>query len=109
MRLKGILLAALLVAALAVACGSMGFSPMFDMPKWTTATYPTFVDGCMSNLPTPVFSTGGIDLQQVKYSPIFDMSPGSFSFNTFPTFSGSGSPGAGVVYGMMTGMMFGSF
>ncbi len=111
MRLKGILLATLLAVTLTVACGSISFSPMFDMSKWTTDTYPAFVGGSLTDVKSPSFSAsfGGADLQQIKYKPIFDMSPGEFSFDTYPVFTGSGSLGTGIVYGMIMGTMLGSF
>jgi hypothetical protein len=37
----------------------------------------------------PSASFGGASLQDIKYKPIFDMSPDVFSFNTYPKFPGS--------------------
>jgi hypothetical protein len=108
MRLKGILLATLFVAALTVACGSMGFSPMFDMSKWTTDTYPAFEHGSLTDVKSPAFTStsfGGTDLQKISYKPVFDMSPGAFSFDTYPAFANAGSQGTGVIFGTMMGSM----
>ncbi len=108
MRLKGILLATLVVAVLAVSCGSVDFKPMFDMSLWTIDTYPAFINGSLYDARSPAFpsaSSGGVGLQHIKYMPIFDMSPGAFSFDAYPKFTGSGSPGTGIVFGMMMGTM----
>ena len=90
MRLKGILLAALIVTALTVSCGSITFKPMFDLSKWTTDTYPAFSHGSLYDAKTPglpPLSFTGASLPAIKYKPIFDMSPGAFSFGSYPMIS----------------------
>jgi len=91
-----------------LSCGSIDFKPMFDMSTWTTDTYPAFIDGSLSDARSPAFpspSSSGADLQHIEYKPIFDMSPGAFSFDTFPVFSSSGGGGSGIIFGMMMGTM----
>ncbi len=109
MRLRGILLASLVVGVLVVAGGSISFKPMFDLSSWTTDTYPAFGASGLYNAKAPDMpsaSFGGFSMQDIKYKPVFDMSPGAFDFNTYPTFSGTQGTGNGIIYGMMMGSMF---
>ncbi len=104
MKLKGILLTLLILASLAAPCAAQNFRPLFDMSRWTTDTYPAFgTTGTLYDAKSPTTPSVSTDLGQVrgvKYSPIFDMSPGAWSFNTYPAFSGP-SAGQGIQFGTM--------
>ncbi len=86
MRLRGILLALLLVTPLLAACASVNFSPMFDLSKWTLDTYPAFDSGKLYDAKSPELPSFD-GMSTIRYSPIFDMSPGSWSFTSFPKFA----------------------
>lgn len=102
MKLKGILLTLLILASLAAPCAALvSFKPIFDMSRWTTDTYPAFgSSGTLYDAKSPATPSVSTDLGQVRdvnYSPIFDMSPGAWSFNTYPAFTGS-SAGQGILF-----------
>jgi hypothetical protein len=108
MRLKGIVLATLIAGALIASCSSISFKPLFDLSSWTTDTYPAFgPSGSLFNAMAPRMpsaSFGGVSLQDIKYMPIFDMSPDSFSFNAYPAFTGLPAS-QGSIFGMMSGIL----
>ena len=109
MRVKGIVLTLLILVSLAVPCtAQISLMPLFDLTKWTTETYPVFsAPGILHDARSPTSDATYTDLGQldtISYSPIFDMSPGSWSFNTYPTFK---STPASLDTGYMIGMMFG--
>jgi hypothetical protein len=109
MRVKSIAITLLVLTALTavyvVPCCADAISvpnvnQLFDMSPsaWTTSTYPAFMNTAsgayLYNAQAPTLPTVlGTDLGQVSntnYSPVFDMSPGAFSFSTYPTFTDSG-------------------
>ncbi len=113
MRYKSIAITLLVLTSLVAVCMAQGYAlelsqmtmkPLFDMStqSWSPNTYPAFSGTGSStllyNAQTPTLpSTSGTDLgkiSDVSYSPIFDMSPNAWTFNSYPTFnSQSGSTG----------------
>jgi hypothetical protein len=109
MRVKSIAITLLILAALmavyvmpcyAAEVTLPNVNQLFDMSPsaWTTSTYPAFMNTAsgayMYNAQAPTLPTvSGTDLgklSSINYSPVFDMSPGAFSFSTYPTFTDSG-------------------
>ena len=103
MRLKGLvitlLVLVLLAAVYAVPVGAQisvpKLSNVFDMSpqSWTLGTYPAFGgSGSLYNaaMPSFSFSLGQApkmgSVSTIKYSPMFDMSPGAWNSNTFLKF-----------------------
>ena len=109
MRVKSIAITLLVLAALmavyvmpcyAAEITLPNVNQLFDMSPtaWTTSTYPAFTDTASgaylynAQAPTlPTISTTDLgQISSIKYSPVFDMSPGAFSLSTYPTFTNSG-------------------
>ena len=110
MRVKSIAITLLVLAALmavyVVPCyadeiSMPNVSQLFDMSPsaWTTNTYPAFMNTAsgtyMYNAQAPTLPTvSSTDLGQVSgvgYTPVFNMAPGSWSYDTYPAFTDSGA------------------
>ena len=114
MRVKSIVIISLVLTSLFILCIVPGYAlelsqpkmkPLFDMSSsaWSLDTYPAFTNTGSSpmlyNAQTPKLPTAlGTDLGQVSdvnYSPMFDMSPGAWTFNSYPAFR-SGNAGSSL-------------
>jgi|GEM_PF-4918113 len=106
MRVKGItvmiIVFASLVAMSVAPVYAVQVKQLFDLSTqaWTLDSYPAFKDTGSSPVlynaespKLPSITGAGTDMGQISdvgYKPVFDMSPGSWNFNTYPVFDSSG-------------------
>ena len=106
MRVKGITVMILVFASLMAMCIAPTYAvqvnQLFDLSPqaWTLDSYPAFNDTgatpMLYNAESPTLPTitgPGTDLGQIStvgYSPVFDMSQGSWNFNSYPIFGSDG-------------------
>src|SRR5271157_162276 len=106
MRVKGItvmiIVFASLVAMSIAPVYAVQVNQLFDLSPqaWTLDSYPAFNDtgssAVLYNAVSPQLPTitgAGTDMGQISdvgYTPVFDMSPGSWNFNSYPVFDSSG-------------------